>query len=249
VIAQARRRRGGSHSGAPSWFAGAQRVLETGSREEQRGDGAAEHVPAPRRIDDLIECRLCMTGAGISSVRIGLPVKYAAPRFPASTHNVLQPWRSASAAIAREFGPSWLISSSFSCTTVETAEPWPAPAAACAARAAVGFLSEEEAVQVCVNESWKAAPAKSCGGIEAHLETEMKLTYNASRSCTSGPSSGQVQGGTPPLICSQRRSVDSYRNVTRLFRFGDFDESGVRCQVSQGAQELIRPHREIATKP
>jgi len=30
-----------------------------------------------------------------------------------------------------------------------------------------------------------------------------------------------------------------------IVRLGDFDESGVRCQVSEGAQELIRARREI----
>ncbi len=35
-----------------------------------------------------------------------------------------------------------------------------------------------------------------------------------------GPSSGQVHGGTPPRICSQRRSAEEYRSVTRLLASG-----------------------------
>src|SRR6266576_3681521 len=35
-----------------------------------------------------------------------------------------------------------------------------------------------------------------------------------------GPSSAQVQGGTPPVSCSQRRADAEYRSVTRVLGSG-----------------------------
>jgi len=90
-------------------------VLET----VERGDGTAEHVATPGRIDDLIEGRRMHRGRGnqLGANRIAGEVR-GAP-FASVTHNVLQPCRSASAAIASASGPSWPISSSLSCTTLK----------------------------------------------------------------------------------------------------------------------------------
>src|SRR5260221_435704 len=148
--------------------AGAQGLFEAGTGEELRGDGAAKHVPASRGIADLIERRWMYRRRRneLGADRVSGEVRRAsfAERDAQRGAALAQRVRGDGEGVGPQLAHLVLVQLHHS----EAAEPRGRLGQGARHTHAVRFFSEEQAVQIRIHESGKAAP-QQLRGLEIHL--------------------------------------------------------------------------------